>query len=193
MRRRGSLVLWAAAAVLALAAVWGGGGSAHPTPDPLVQAVVLRRPVAPGHRIAVADLALQRVTRSSLAPGELTDPASAMGRLAAVAVPAGSPLMAPELVDQRAAPTDRDIALRLDSVSGLPSGPLAGARADLYAVGPGRSGVRLVMRNVLVVAASAADGTASATLRVPGRIVRPLIEAEAGASLRLVTVQAAGS
>ncbi len=193
MRRRGSLVLWVAAAVLALAAVWGGGGGAQPAPDPLVQAVVLRQPVAAGHRITVADLALLRLPRSALPAGQLTDPAAATGRLAAVALPSGSPLMAPELVRQLAAPSDRDVALRLDTASGLPAGPLAGMRADLYALAPGRGGVRLVLKNVLVVAASAADGTTTATLRVPGRLVAPLIQAEAGSSLRLVTVQAAGS
>jgi hypothetical protein len=193
MRRRGSLVLWVAAALLALAAVWGGGGGDRPALDPLVQGVALRRAVVLGHRITFADLALVRLPRSALAAGQLTDPAAAAGRLAAVAVPSGSPLMAPELVEQRAAPSDRDLALRLDAVSGLPAGPLAGMRADLYAVEQGRGGVRLVLRDVLVIATSTADGTATATVRVPGRLVRPLIAAEAGAALRLVTVQGAGS
>ena len=148
MRRRGSLVLWVAAAVLALAAVWGGGGGAQPAPDPLVQAVVLRQPVAAGHRITVADLALMRLPRPALPAGQLTDPAAATGRLAAVALSSGSPLMAPELVQQLAAPSDRDVALRLDTASGLPAGPLAGMRADLYALAPGRGGVRLVLKNV---------------------------------------------
>jgi hypothetical protein len=193
VRRRGSRLLWLAAAVLALAAVWGGGGGSQPAPDPLVQGVVLRRPVAPGHRIAVADLALMRMARSSLPAGQLTDPAAATGRLAAVAMPAGAPLMAPELVQHAAAPSDRDVALRLDSASGLPAGQLAGMRADLYAVAAGRGGVHLVLADALVVATSATDGTATATLRVPRRLVRPLIEAESGALLRLVVVQGAGS
>jgi Flp pilus assembly protein CpaB len=181
------------AAVLALAAVWGGRGDGPPAPDPLVQAVVLRRSVAPGHRIAVADLALVRMSRTALPPGQLTDPVAATGRLAAVAMPAGAPLMAPELVQHRSAPSDRDVALRLDSASGLPAGPLAGMRADLYAVAPGNGGVHLVLANALVVATSAQDGTATATLRVPDRLVRPLIQAESGASLRLVVVQGAAS
>ena len=186
-------MLWVAAAVLALAAVWGGGGGAQPTPDPLVQAVVLRQPVAAGHRITVADLALMRLPRSALPAGQLTDPAAATGRLAAVAAVLRLAADGAELVQQLAAPSDRDVALRLDTASGLPAGPLAGMRADLYASGAGSGDVRLVLKNVLVVAASAADGTATATLRVPGRLVAPLIQAEAGSSLRLVTVQAAGS
>jgi SAF domain len=149
--------------------------------------------VVPGHRITTADLALERVSRSALPAGALTDPAAATGRLAAVAVPSGAPLMEPELDQERAAPSDRDVALRLDSASGLPAGELAGTRADLYAVRSGRGDVRVVLTNVLVVATSAADGTATATLRVPSRLVDRLIQAEQGSSLRLVTVQAAGS
>ena len=88
---------------------------------------------------------------------------------------------------------ERDVALRMDSASGLPAGALAGMRADLYAVTPGAGDVRLVLANALVVATSAQDGAATATLRVPVRLVRPLIQAESGASLRLVVVQGAGS
>ena len=92
--------------------------------------------------------------------------------------------MAAELAQTVARSTDRDVAIRLDTAAGIPAGALSGVRADLYATSARRTSA--VLRNVLVVQASAEDGEAVATLRVPERLVPMLVAAEGRASLRLV-------
>ena len=78
--------------------------------------------------------------------------------------------MVAELAQPAGRPGDRDVAVRLDAAAGIPAGALAGARADLYATTAGHGGrTRAVLRDVLVVSASADDGDAVATLRVPER------------------------
>ena len=65
--------------------------------------------------------------------------------------------------------------------------PVSPGRDDLYATTAGRGGrTRAVLRDVLVVSASAGDGDAVATLRVPERFVPVLVAAEGRSSLRLV-------
>jgi hypothetical protein len=95
--------------------------------------------------------------------------------------------MTAELTAAVARPGDRDDAIRLDPAAGLPAGALAGVTADLYATRSGRrGGTRPVLHDVLVVSASAEDGEAVATLRVPERLVSPLVAAEGAGTLRLV-------
>jgi hypothetical protein len=104
-----------------------------------------------------------------------------------VPLPAGAPLIDSELATVAVSSRARDVAVRLDQVAGLPGGDLVDASADLYLVMPGRPpGIRLVIRDVLVVASSSADGAMVATLRVADGDVAMLIEAESAGSLRLV-------
>ena len=187
MRRRRwiSVLLVGAGLVVALAGTGGGGGrDARPT---AVQIVVTRSPIAAGAAVRAGDLATVAVPQSFAMRGAVVDPASAVGARAAVALPAGAPLMAAEIAQPAGRADDRDVAIRLDSAAGIPAGALAGARADLYATTSGHGGrTRAVLRNVLVVSASAEDGEAVATLRVPERVVPMLVAAEGGSSLRLV-------
>jgi hypothetical protein len=185
-RRRG-VAFAALALVLALVALNGFGGSGRPSPQPMQRVVSLRRPVAPGQRIAPADLATGAVPITWASPHQLADPGVAVGQLAAVALPAGAPLMDSELAGSPAGRDGRDISLRLDEAAGLPLDPPDGLTADLYLVRPGRAPrVQLVLADALVVASRTVDGAAVATLRVRARAVPVLIQAESAGSLRLV-------
>jgi hypothetical protein len=185
-RRRG-VAFAALALVLALVALNGFGGSGRPSPQPMQRVVSLRRPVAPGQRIAPADLATGAVPITWASPHQLADPGVAVGRVAAVALPAGAPLMDSELAVTSAGQVGRDVSLRLDEAAGLPLDLPDGLTADLYLVRPGRAPrVQLVLADTLVIASRTVDGTAVATLRVRDRDVPVLIEAESAGSLRLV-------
>jgi Flp pilus assembly protein CpaB len=149
--------------------------------------VSMRRPVAPGQRIAAADLATAAVPITWANPHQLADPSVAVGQLAAVALPAGAPLMDSELADSSTGQDGRDVSLRLDEAAGLPLNPPDGLTADLYLVQPGRAPrVQLVLADALVIASRTVDGAAVATLRVRARDVPVLIQAESAGSLRLV-------
>jgi Flp pilus assembly protein CpaB len=186
--RRRSVVLGALALVLSLVALNGfGGGSGRPAPQPMQRVVSMRRPVALGQRIAPPDLATGAVPVTWANPHQLADPGAAVGQLAAVALPAGAPLMDSELAGASAGQDGRDVSLRLDEAAGLPLDPPDGLTADLYLVRPARMPrVQMVLADALVIASRTVDGAAVATLRVPVRDVAVLIRAESAGSLRLV-------
>jgi len=185
--RRRAVVLGAVSVVLVLLGLSGMGGSSSAVPPPMQQVVVVRRSLEPGARITAADLAVSAVSAPWASPHQLNDPGQAIGRRAAVALAAGSPLMDSELA-QNALAGGRDVTVRLDDAAGLPIDPPDGGRADLYLVLPGRAPqVRLVLAGAPVVASRISDGAAVATLRVPSGDVRELIAAEAAGSLRLVS------
>ena len=185
--RRRSVVFGTLALVLALVALYGFGGSGRPSPQPMQRVVSLRRPVAPGQRIVPADLATGAVPITWANPHQLVHPGVAVGQLAAVALPAGAPLMDSELADSSAGQDGRDVSLRLDEAAGLPLDPPDGLTADLYLVRPGRAPrVDLVLADALVIASRTVDGAAVATLRVRAHDVPGLIQAEAAGALRLV-------
>ena len=100
--RRRSVAFGALALVLALVALYGfGGSSGRPSLEPMQRVVSMRRPVASGQRIAPADLAMGAVPVTWANPHQLADPGVAVGQLAAVALPAGAPLMDSELARRR--------------------------------------------------------------------------------------------
>jgi Flp pilus assembly protein CpaB len=191
--RRRSLVLGGVAAALLLLAVLGnGGGASGPPAPPMQQVIELRRPVQAGQRIGASDLGIAEVPATWADPHQVGDPAAAVGRRAAVTMPAGSPLMDAELEVAPQLPAHRDVTLRLDDAAGLPLDAPDGAAADLYLVEPGtHPRVRLVLRGVYVVASNREDGAATATVRVSPEQVALVISAEAHGSLRLVTRGAA--
>ena len=186
--RRRSVAFGALALVLALVALYGfGGSSGRPSLEPMQRVVSMRRPVSPGQRIAPADLATGAVPVTWANPHQLVDPGVAVGQLAAVALPAGAPLMDSELARAPAGQDGRDVSLRLDEAAGLPLDPPDGLTADLYVVRPARvPRVQLVLADALVIASRTIDGAAVATLRVRARDVPALIQAESAGSLRLV-------
>ena len=185
--RRRSVVFAMPFLALALVALYGFGGSGRPSPQPMQRVVSMRRPVAPGQRIAPADLATGAAPITWANPHQLADPGVAVGQLAAVPLPAGAPLMDSELAASSAGQDGRDVSLRLDDAAGLPLDPPDGLTADLYLVQPGRAPrVQLVLADALVIASRTVDGAAVATLRVRARDVPVLIQAESAGSLRLV-------
>jgi Flp pilus assembly protein CpaB len=193
--RRRSIALALAGVVMAVlgAARLGAGG--HAVPPPVrVQRVVAMRSVIAGARITAADLGLERIPAAYASPHQLSQAAQAIGRRAAVALPAGSPVMDAELQATVTAPGERAVALRLDDAAGIPAGDLTGARADVYITPPGsRSRSRLVLEDVLVLAATRVDGGSVATVLLPPRAVPAAIAAEAQGSLRLVVHAQAGA
>jgi hypothetical protein len=177
----------AAAVILGvLGLVDRGGGETAPEP-PASQAVLLLQPVAAGRRITVADLGTVRLPAASLGQAQITDPALVIGRPAASDLPAGTPLSAGLVASGSGGRSTRDLAVRLDGLAGVPAGAAAGGVADLYLTLPGRRPRTLaVLRDVLVVSAASEGSEASATLRVPAKLVESVIAAEAAGALRLV-------
>lgn len=186
--RRRALGFAATGLVLAVLALSSRGGQPQQADTgPAVQVLSARRAIQAGQVITAADIATSSLPAAWASPHQLSDPASVIGRRSAVPLAVGAPLMDAEIMVPHNLPGARDVAVRLDDVSGLPAGGLAGATADLYLVEPGRNvDVRLVLRDVLVVEAARVDGTAVATLRVGPDAVQPLIAAEGAGSLRLV-------
>jgi Flp pilus assembly protein CpaB len=184
---RRAVALGAVSVVLVLIAVGGMGGSSAAAPPAMQQVVIVRRPLAPGARIAAADLAVGAVAAAWASPHQLNDPAAAIGRRAVVGLPAGAPLMDSEIA-QDGGTAGRDVSVRLDDAAGLPIDSPDGGRADLYLVLAGtRPQVQLVLAGARVIASRSSDGAAVATLRVSPDEVRRVIAAEAAGNLRLVS------
>jgi Flp pilus assembly protein CpaB len=186
--RRTAVIYLALAVVLAIAGLGMlGHRTARPRRVTMATQVVIVRPVAAGARLTADALAVSRLPGRYAPNGGVSDPRTVLGRPAAVALPAGAPLMEAEVAqDDRRGP-GREIAVRVDDAAGLPAGDLAGAHADVVLAPPGRGRApTIVLSNVLVVAARRSDGAAVATLRLPPAAVAPLIAAEGRGSLRLV-------
>jgi Flp pilus assembly protein CpaB len=186
--RRRALGWLAVALVLGIVVLSRSGGSeSQPLPGTRSQVIVTVRPVAAGHRLSRADLGTERIPAQAVDVHRLTDVAAVAGRLAAVNLPAGSPVMDAELVTPGPIRHARDVAIRLDDLAGVPAGAIAGTHADLYLTTPGRPpDTRRVLRRVEVVAASRVDGQSAATLRLSGPQVATAIQAEGAGQLRLV-------
>jgi Flp pilus assembly protein CpaB len=186
--RRRSVALAAVALVLGLLALTGvGGGGKQAAAVAMRHVVSVRRPLAVGQRITASDLAVTSVPAAWSTRHQLADPLDAIGLQAAVALPAGAPLMDSELIDRSSGQNLRDLTLRLDDAAGIPLDPPDGTAADLYVVQPGRPPrISLVLRGALVIASRSVDGATVATVRVDASDVEALIEAESAGSLRLV-------
>jgi Flp pilus assembly protein CpaB len=192
--RRRSIVLAVAGTVLAVLGLLrlAGGGTARVVSEQRVGRLVTVRPVPEGGRITGADLGLERVPAAYASSHQLSRPAQAVGRRAAVALGAGAPVMDAEIVPRPLVTGAREVAVRLDDAAGMPSGDLTGVRADVYVTPPGRRArSRLVLADVVVLAAARSDAGTVATLLLPGSAIPVAIAAEAEGTLRLV-VHASG-
>ena len=145
------------------------------------------RTVAAGSRIAAADLGIVHLPGAYASPHQLSAPAQAVGRRAAVTLAAGAPVMDAELRQTPVPAQAREVAVRLDDAAGIPAGDLADVRADVYLTPPGRDArSRLVLAGVVVLSATHSDGGSVATLLLPRPAVPVAIAAEAQGALRLV-------
>ena len=186
--RRRALVYTVVAVLLAVVGLIEiGGRAAPPQRAATVAQVVLVHALPAGATLSTDDVGVVRVPARYALTGGIGDPDRAIGRRTAVALPAGSPLMAAEIEAGDRIAAARDVAVRLDDAAGLPAGDLAGAHADVLLVQPRRaSEPAVVLANVLVVSARTADGAAVATLRLPAAAVSGVVAAEGRGSLRLV-------
>jgi len=184
--RRRALALAATAAVLAvLGLIQIGRGSDPRRPGAIATEVVLVRDVRAGAKITAGALGVIRVPARYSGRGAVLEPRAAIGRRAAVALPAGAVLMAAEVSGAERLPDSRDVAVRLDDAAGLPAGDLAGVRADVLLVPTRGTTPAIVLADVLVVGARTSDGAAVATLRLPPGDVAAVVDAERRGSLRL--------
>jgi pilus assembly protein CpaB len=173
-RRRAAALLGLAVAlgVLAASDVAGREAALRRRLGPAVPVVVAARPLAAGERIARAALALRLVPARYAPAGALADPADAVGRHAAVAVPAGADLEPGLLAVPGAGASDPpgpalrrgERSLELLAVA-APEDVVAGARVDVLVTYDGRDGApgatRLALRGADVLSvrpAPAAEG-----------------------------------
>src|SRR5436190_16393340 len=183
--RRRALALAAIAALLAVAGLIEIGRSSPPVRrEARATEVVVLRDTPAGAKITAGALGIVRVPARYAARGAVLETGAALGRRAIVALPAGAVLMAAEVSASEQLPDARDVAVRLDDAAGLPSGDLAGARADVLLV-PARGTPAIVLADVLVVAARTSDGVSVATLRLRTGDVAAIVAAEGRGSLRL--------
>jgi hypothetical protein len=187
--RRRSIAFALAGVVLALLALTrlASGGTARVVSAARVQRVVAVRTVPAGSRIAAADLGIVHLPLAYALSHQLSAPAQAIGRRAAVTLAAGAPVMDAEVAVTPSPADAREMAVRLDDAAGIPAGDLTDVRADVYVTPPGRDPrSRLVLEGVVVVAAAHSDGGSVATLLLPRSAVPLAIAAEAEGALRLV-------
>ena len=130
---------------------------------------------------------MRRVEYSRALAHSLTDPAQAVGRIAAVPLVPGSLLMDAEVGVRRSGKGLIDVAVKVDADAGVPSGQLGGVQGDLVLTQPGRPPrTSVVMSGVTVVSATHTPTAAVVTLRLPARLVIAAIRAESAGDLRLV-------
>ena len=185
-------MLIGAAAMLALAA---GALSLRPgSPAPAaadgVGVVVARRPLAAGRPIDPGQVAIVRMPAALVPRTALGEPDQVAFRIAAVAIPAGLPIV-PALLRRGAgasslAPDERAVGVRVDDVTGLPALLDAGSAVDLV-IGTGASRLTVAAAGVLARPRRAADGSWAVALRLPARTAEAVAGAQAdGAEVRLL-------
>jgi Flp pilus assembly protein CpaB len=188
--RRRAIAFALAGVVLALLAVTrlsAGTASRPVAADRVVERVVALRTIPAGSRIAAADLGIVDLPAAAASQHQLSAPAQAVGRRAAVTLAVGAPVMDAELLVTPAPADAREVAVRLDDAAGVPAGDLTDVRADVYVTPPGRRGrPRLVLQGVVVLSAAHTDNGSVATLLLPRSAVPLAIAAEAAGALRLV-------
>jgi Flp pilus assembly protein CpaB len=192
VRRRTLVAAAAAVAVgaLALALRPGTPAPAAPEDGSGVGVLVARRPLAAGRPIDPGQVAVVRVPAALVPRTALSEVDQAAFRIAAVAIPAGLPLV-PSLLRRGAgtaslAAGERAVGVRVDDVTGLPALLDAGSSVDLV-IGTGATRLTVDGAGVLARPRRAADGTWAVALRLPARVAETVAGAQAdGAEVRLL-------
>jgi Flp pilus assembly protein CpaB len=192
--RRGSLVVGAAAAVLAgivlLAYLhsYRNSVSSSGAPASVLVAKNLIPKGTPGNIIGSTDqFQVASVPKGQLQTGALTDPAALSGRVAVTDIYPGQQLTAgyfayaaPGTLQTQIAGVDRAISLSIDSAHGMVGQIAAGDHIDIYVglnrVGPNGSQaiIKLLMADITVLRAPLAGGSGIYTMRATTRQVAAL-------------------
>jgi Flp pilus assembly protein CpaB len=187
--RRGSLVVGAAAAVLAgivlLAYLhsYRNSVSSSGAPASVLVAKNLIPKGTPGNIIGSTDqFQVASVPKGQLQTGALTDPAALSGRVAVTDIYPGQQLTAgyftyaaPGTLQTQIAGADRAISLSIDSAHGMVGQIAAGDHIDIYVglnrVGPNGSQaiIKLLMTDITILRAPLAAGSGIYTLRATTR------------------------
>jgi pilus assembly protein CpaB len=187
--RRGSLLVGAAAAVLAgiilLAYLHSYRNSVNSASAPVSVLVAknLIQKGTPGDIIGTSSqFQVASVPKGQLQTGALSDPAALSGRVAVTDIYPGQQLTAayftyapPGTLQTKIAGSDRAISVSIDSQHGMVGEIATGDHIDIYVglnrVGPNGSQaiIKLLMADVTVLRAPLAGGTGIYTLRASGR------------------------
>jgi pilus assembly protein CpaB len=211
--RRGSLLIGAAAAVLAgiillvyLHSYRNSVNSASSSVSVLVAKNLIQKGT-PGNIIGTSDqFQVSSIPKSQIQVGALTDPAALSGRVAVTDIYPGQQLTAsyfayatPGTLQTRIAGADRAIAISIDNEHGMVGQIGAGDHIDIY-VGLNRQGpsgsqpiVKLLMEDVTVLRAPLGGGTGIYTLRATGRQAAVLAYAADNGKLWFVLRPASGA
>jgi Flp pilus assembly protein CpaB len=187
--RRGSLVVGAAAAVLACIVLlaylhsYRNSVSSSGAPASVLVAKNLIPKGTPGNIIGSTDqFQVASVPKGQLQTGALTDPAALSGRVAVTDIYPGQQLTAgyftyaaPGTLQTQIAGADRAISLSIDSAHGMVGQIAAGDHIDIYVglnrVGPNGSQaiIKLLMTDITILRAPLAAGSGIYTLRATTR------------------------
>lgn len=210
--RRGSLLVGAAAAVLAglilLVYLHSYRNSVNSTAAPasVLVAKNLIQKGTPGDIIGTSDqFQVASVPKGQLQVGALTDPAALSGRVAATDIYPGQQLTetsfayaAPGTLQTKITGTDRAIALSIDAEHGMIGQISAGDHVDIFmgfalqGAGGTQPVIKLLMADVLVLRAPLA-GNGEVTLRAPMRQAAQLAYAADNGHLWFVLRPASGA
>jgi pilus assembly protein CpaB len=211
--RRGSLLVGAAAAVLAGIVLlvylhsYRNSVNGASAPVSVLVAKNLIQKGTPGNIIGSSDqFQVASVPKGQLQVGALTDPAALSGRVAVTDIYPGQQLTAsyfayapPGTLQTKIAGADRAIAVTMDSEHGMVGQIGAGDHIDIY-VGLNRLGpngtqpiIKLLMADVTVLRAPLGGGTGLYTLRASGRQAPVLAYAADNGRLWFVLRPASGA
>jgi pilus assembly protein CpaB len=211
--RRGSLLVGAAAAVLAgiilLAYLHSYRNSVNSASAPVSVLVAknLIQKGTPGDIIGTSSqFQVASVPKGQLQTGALSDPATLSGRVAVTDIYPGQQLTAayfayapPGTLQTKISGSDRAISVSIDSQHGMVGQITTGDHIDIYVglnrVGPNGSQpiIKLLMADVTVLRAPLAGGTGIYTLRASGRQAPVLAYAADNGNLWFVLRPASGA
>jgi Flp pilus assembly protein CpaB len=187
--RRGSIVMGAAASVLAGIVLFAylhnyrSSVKSAVVPTSVLVAKNLIQKGTPGDIIGTTNqFQVAQLPKSQLQPGALVDPAALTGRVAVADIFPGQQLTATDFVlaplgsiQQKIAGYDRAISIAIDSSHGMIGQISSGDHIDvlegfnLQGAGGTQPVIKLVMTNVLVLRAPFSGGSGIITLRAPVR------------------------
>jgi pilus assembly protein CpaB len=211
--RRGSLLVGAAAAVLAGLILlvylnsYRNSVNSSAAPATVLVAKNLIQKGTPGNIIGSSDqFQVASVPKAQLQAGALTDPAALAGRVAVTDIYPGQQLTAtyfayapPGTLQTKITGTDRAIALSIDAEHGMIGQIAAGDHVDIFigfvlaGAGGNQPVIKLLMTDVLILKAPVAGSTGLVTLRLPQHKAAQIAYAADNGTLWFVLRPASGA